>query len=88
MGGNLKFIFTIGSELPHNIANELQCILNVKIIKFYGLKETIGPVMYNIENNEPYYIQIKNEIDCIIKEYSVKDELSDSKINYLNELFT
>jgi len=44
--------------------------------------------MYNIENNEPYYIQIKNEIDCIIKEYSVKDELSDSKINYLNELFT
>jgi len=35
----------IGSDIPQPILNEIQCILNVKIIRLYGMKELIGPVL-------------------------------------------
>lgn len=45
LGGSLKWMICIGSDIPQNILNEIQCIMNVKIVRLYGMKELIGPVL-------------------------------------------
>jgi hypothetical protein len=67
----------IGSDIPQNILNELQCILNVKILRLYGMKELIGPVLItNIaELHESKMLPLKiGETDYIIKEIEVEDK--------------
>jgi len=67
----------IGSDIPQKILNELQCILNVKILRLYGMKELIGPILVtNInELHEPKMVALKiGETDFIIKEEPVEEK--------------
>jgi len=45
LGGSLKWMICIGSDIPQDILNEIQCIMNVKIVRLYGMKELVGPVL-------------------------------------------
>jgi len=67
----------IGSDIPQKILNELQCILNVKILRLYGMKELIGPILVTNMNelHEPKMVTLKiGETDFIIKEEPVEEK--------------
>lgn len=50
-----------GSDIPQDILNEIQCILNVKVVRLYGMKELIGPIlMTNLHQlHEPKMVTLK-----------------------------
>lgn len=77
LGGSLKWMICIGSDIPQNILNEIQCIMNVKIVRLYGMKELIGPVlMTNMDClHKPELVTLKvGETDYIIKEVPIPDK--------------